>query len=107
MESLWVVGMDNRMRVVLRHQVCRGGSTMVAALPRDLLRPLILAARCSSGIVVHNHPSGDPSPSPEDIAFTENIVKAGDALGLRLLDHIIVASEGSFSFLDAGLLRRR
>lgn len=107
LESLWVVGMDNRMRVVLRHQVCRGGSTMVAVLPRDVLRPLILAARCASGIVIHSHPSGDPAPSADDIAFTERIVKAGDALGLRVLDHVIVASEGAFSFLDAGILPRR
>jgi DNA repair protein RadC len=55
-------------------------------------------------ILVHNHPSGDPSPSAEDLDFTRTVADAGRTLGLPLVDHVIVAHEGSFSFLDAGLL---
>ena len=54
-------------------------------------------------IVIHNHPSGVPDPSPEDLAFTERVAQAGDLLGIFLLDHVIVAADGFYSCLDAGL----
>ena len=64
---------------------------------RNLLR------ETASGVIfVHNHPSGEPTPSPEDVALTARLRQAGDLLGIRVLDHIIIASEGYFSFLDAG-----
>lgn len=53
----------------------------------------------------HNHPSGDPSPSPEDIALTNRLVDAAKLVGLQLLDHVIVGEDGSFSFMDACILR--
>jgi DNA repair protein RadC len=105
MESLYVVGLDNRSRVRFEQCVARGGISSCAVTPTEILRPLVLNA-CAAGIVVHNHPSGDPSPSAEDIALTERIVTAATALGVKLLDHVIVARE-TFSFLDAGLLHRR
>jgi DNA repair protein RadC len=55
-------------------------------------------------VLVHNHPSGDPTPSEEDRAFTEALAKAGRTLGVPLVDHVIVARGRAFSFLDAGLL---
>lgn len=71
--------------------------------PADVLRPLLLNA-CSGAIVVHNHPSGDPTPSRDDIELTDRIVRGANVLGLRLVDHLIVGAEGYFSFLDGGLL---
>jgi DNA repair protein RadC len=53
-------------------------------------------------IVVHNHPSGDPSPSTEDVELTRRLRQAGDIVGIRVLDHVIVATDGHFSFVDAG-----
>lgn len=105
MESLHVIGLDNRSRVRLMRCVARGGITACAVTPTEVLRPLVLNA-CAGGIVVHNHPSGDPTPSAEDIALTERIVAGATALGVKLVDHVIVAHEGAFSFLDAGLLVR-
>jgi DNA repair protein RadC len=56
-------------------------------------------------ILVHNHPSGDPTPSPDDIRLTERISRAGELLGIKLLDHVILGELGSYSFSNAGRLR--
>ena len=98
-ESLHVVGLDSRNAVRLMQCVCRGGVASCSVTPRDVLRPLLLNA-CVSMILVHNHPSGDATPSAEDHAFTERMTYAANIVGLRLLDHIIVGSERYFSFLD-------
>jgi DNA repair protein RadC len=105
MESLHIVGLDNRSRVRIKRCVARGGISSCAVTPSDVLRPLVLNA-CSAGVVVHNHPSGDPSPSPEDIALTERLVVGAGVLGLKIIDHVIVGAERHFSFLDGGLLHR-
>jgi len=55
-------------------------------------------------IFLHNHPSGDPSPSPEDIEITKRLVAAGDLLGIKVLDHIILGEAEYLSFADKGLL---
>lgn len=98
-ESVHVVGLDSRNAVRLMQCVCRGGITSCSTVPRDILRPLLLNA-CASMIIVHNHPSGDPTPSPEDHAFTERMTYAANIVGLRILDHVIIGSERYFSFLD-------
>jgi len=102
-ESLHVVGLDAKNQVRLVQCVARGGITWCAVTPADVLRPLLLNA-CHAGIVVHNHPSGDPTPSREDIELTDRLAKGANLLGLDLLDHVIVGADGSFSFLDGGLL---
>ena len=104
-ESLHVVGLDAKNHVRLAQCVARGGVSSCAVTPRDVLRPLVLNA-CVSGIVLHNHPSGDPSPSGDDVALTERLARGAELLGVRVLDHIIIGAEGYFSFLDAGLLAR-
>jgi DNA repair protein RadC len=106
MESIHLVGLDTRNRVRFAMCVCRGGISSCAVHPRDLLRPLVLNA-AAAACIVHNHPSGDPSPSPEDIALTERVAKAAEVLGIRLLDHVVIGRDTHFSFLDAGLLPRR
>ena len=63
-----------------------------------------LRYRAVSLILVHNHPSGDPSPSREDVAFTKRVRLAGEMVGIALLDHIIVGGANYFSFREAGLL---
>lgn len=105
MESLHVLGLDARNRVRFEECVARGGISSCAVTPTQILRPLVLNA-CAGGIVVHNHPSGDPSPSAEDIALTDRIAAGATAVGVKLVDHVIVARERTFSFLDAQLLRR-
>lgn len=80
-----------------------GGLTHVALVPRDVFAPAIRASAASL-IVCHNHPSGDPTPSAEDSAITERLRKGGELLDIRLLDHVIIADRGYFSFLDSGML---
>ncbi len=104
LESLWVVGLDAKNRARVERQVARGGPASCLVAPGDILRVLVLNA-CPAGIIVHNHPSGDPNPSPEDIALTTRCVAGAELLGITFLDHIIVAGEQYFSFLDAGLLQ--
>ncbi|MBI3440408.1 MAG: hypothetical protein HY052_01150, partial [Proteobacteria bacterium] len=72
--------------------------------PREIVkRALELGA--SAMILVHNHPSGDPSPSDSDIAMTEEIIKAGAALEILVHDHLIISRSGHISFKSLGLLR--
>lgn len=72
--------------------------------PREVFKTAILASAASL-ILVHNHPSGDPDPSSEDLALTKRLRKAGKLLGISVLDHVIIGGEGHLSMLDAGLLQ--
>ncbi|MDB4974907.1 MAG: repair protein RadC [Myxococcaceae bacterium] len=101
-EELWAVALDARQRVITRVQLARGGLSACPISIADVFRPLIREG-ASAMIVIHNHPSGAPDPSPEDLAFTERVAQAGELLGIFLLDHVIVAADGYFSCLDAGL----
>ena len=58
-------------------------------------------------MLVHNHPSGEPDPSPADIEFTDRLVDAGRLLSIPIVDHIILGRERYFSFLDAGILKEQ
>ena len=71
---------------------------------RDPLR-VALRDGGSAFVLVHNHPSGDPSASREDLRFTEQVAEAADVIGVPLLDHVIVARGGYLSMLDHGVLR--
>jgi DNA repair protein RadC len=102
-EELWAVALDARHRVLARVLLARGGLSACPVTPADVFRPLIREA-ASALVLVHNHPSGVPEPSAEDLSLTERIAEAGKLLGIALLDHVIVASEGYASLLDAGAL---
>lgn len=92
-EELWVLALDARGNLRTSKCVARGGSHGLGLLPTDPLRVAVRAA--ASGLVlVHNHPSGDPTPSQEDIASTARIAAAAEIVGLRLLDHVVVARGG-------------
>ncbi|MET0344461.1 MAG: DNA repair protein RadC [Polyangiales bacterium] len=101
-EELWAVALDVRQRVLARIQVARGGLSACPVSLADVFRPL-LREGASAMILVHNHPSGLADPSVEDLAFTERLARAGELLGIYLLDHVIVAAEGYFSCLDSGV----
>ena len=78
------------------HEAAVGGMHGCALTPRDVYRmPLLVGA--SGFIMVHNHPSGDPAPSPEDVQMTDAVRRATDALGIRLVDHVVVARGGATS----------
>jgi len=92
-ERFLAILLDGRHRV-LRHEVVSQG-TLTASLvhPREVFRPALREAAAAL-ILVHNHPSGDPTPSPEDREVTARLVRAGELLGVRVLDHVIVAERG-------------
>ncbi|MCA9604445.1 MAG: DNA repair protein RadC [Myxococcales bacterium] len=102
-ELFCAVALDAKSRPVREIEIARGGLSACAVAPADVFRALIREA-AASVIVVHNHPSGEPTPSAEDVALTERLARAGELLGIRLLDHVVIGREGYFSFLDAGLI---
>jgi DNA repair protein RadC len=102
-EHLLAIPLDARNRTMGELPIARGGSSHCPVRPGDVFRAL-LQEGATSVVLVHNHPSGEPSPSPEDVAMTERLREAGEVLGIAVVDHVIVGREGYFSFLDAGLL---
>jgi DNA repair protein RadC len=102
-ERFLALALDAKNRVTAELEIAVGGLSACPVSPSDVFRALLREA-ASGAIFVHNHPSGDATPSADDIALTERLVRAGQIVGVRVLDHVIVAREGSFSFLDSGLL---
>jgi DNA repair protein RadC len=93
--------LDGRQRVVREHVVSQGTLTASLVHPREVFRPA-LRESAAAMILVHNHPSGDPTPSPEDREVTRRLVRAGDLLGVRVLDHVVVAERGYCSIKESG-----
>ncbi len=104
-ETFTVILLDSKNRYLREVTVALGSLNQSIVHPREVFRPAILGA-AASVILVHNHPSGDPAPSKEDVQVTERLVKAGKMLGIRVLDHIIVGEGRYFSFFDQGRLDR-
>lgn len=104
-ESFGVICLDARNQVVGFAVPFRGGVASAPVEISTMLKVPLLVAICTGIIVFHNHPSGEPSPSADDVAITKKLVEATNLVGLRLLDHVIIAKKGTFSFMVAGLLR--
>jgi DNA repair protein RadC len=103
-EAFHVVLLDVRGRLLRAVQVAEGSLTQCPVSPRDALRPAVREG--AHGLVfVHNHPSGDPTPSPEDFDLTARLRAAAELLGVVARDHVIVASGGYYSFVAAGRWR--
>jgi DNA repair protein RadC len=107
-ESLRVILLDTRYRLLHIEEVSLGSLNESIAHPREIFRPA-LTYSAYAVIVVHNHPSGDASPSQTDHSLTRRLAEAAELLQIKLLDHIIIGapSEGSpayFSFKEAGVL---
>jgi DNA repair protein RadC len=102
-EHFLALALDARNYPLEQLTVGIGGSIACAITPGDVFRPLLRAAAVSV-IFVHNHPSGDPAPSEADAAITERLCRAGELIGVSVLDHVILGREGYYSFADAGML---
>lgn len=98
-ECLWCLCLDPRLRLVGEPiQVTQGDIDGVDAGPRAFFRNALRRGACSA-IAVHNHPTGDPTPSAADAAVTRRLVTAGSAVDVRLADHIVVCADGRFTSL--------
>jgi DNA repair protein RadC len=102
-EELHVLGLDSLGRVVVHVVAARGTINQVFANARDVFRPLVREA-AQSAIVAHNHPSGSHAPSDADQRLTDRLAEAGATLDVPLLDHVVVARSGRFSFAEEGRL---
>ncbi len=102
-ECFWAVALNTRHRMIARALVGRGGIDTCPVAPADAFRPLIREA-AAAAIFVHNHPSGVPEPSREDVLLTTRLCEIGHLLGVPVLDHVIIGKGRYFSFLDAGLI---
>ncbi|MEO8480487.1 MAG: DNA repair protein RadC [Gemmatimonadota bacterium] len=102
-EEFHMLALDTRSRVLRDVLVTRGLLDSSLVHPREVFRAAI--AEAAAGIIlVHNHPSGDPTPSAEDRAVTRQLVAAGQLLDLPVYDHVIIAGDRYVSFATAGLL---
>ncbi len=99
-EEVWTLALDGQNHLLQARCVARGGQHGCALRARDILR-VALRDGASGLVVVHNHPSGDPKPSSEDVSMTACLVEACEAVGLPLLDHVIVARGGAASLFRA------
>lgn len=102
-EYLLAFFLNARHQLIARETISIGTLTASLAHPREIFAPAI--GKAAAGVVlVHNHPSGDPSPSDEDVRLTQRIRQSGVILGIELMDHLIVAENGTYSFKTAGRL---
>jgi DNA repair protein RadC len=98
-EEVWLLSLDAQNSMKSARRIARGGAHGCALTTKDVLSPA-LRDNASAIILVHNHPSGDPRPSSEDLAMTIAIRSACEVVGVPLLDHVVVARSGSSSVLE-------
>jgi len=98
-EEFRVLLLNTKNALIKKCEVSRGSLNASIVEPREVFKDAI-AASAASMILVHNHPSGDPTPSSEDIAVTKRLVKAGDLLNIAVLDHIILGHRNTKRDLD-------
>ncbi len=100
-EQFGVVLLDTKLHWLATRIVSVGALDRSTAAPRDVFREAV-AVRAAFAVVFHNHPSGDPAPSQDDVVLTMHLADAADLLGIGLLDHVILTATGSYSFKEQG-----
>ena len=104
-EGFYIILLDVRGRLVKSAQIAEGSISACPVSPRDVLKEVIRSG-AHSVVFAHNHPSGDCSPSPEDVDLTERLRAAAELVGVVARDHVIIGSSGYYSFVEAGRWRR-
>ena len=102
-EHFLVLLLNARHEVLGKETVSIGSLNASIVHPREVFKPAVVQSAASI-VLVHNHPSGDPEPSEEDVSITKRLVQCGELLGIGVLDHVIVASRGVVSFRSRQLL---
>jgi DNA repair protein RadC len=98
-EEFWAVLLSSRLEEIRSVRIASGGLTQCSVLPREAFAPAILHS-APAIVFVHNHPSGDPTPSPEDHRLQMLLDEAGHALGVQLVDHLVLAEDGLHSAVE-------
>jgi len=102
-ESMFVLTLNGKHAVIRIIEVTRGLVNKTLCHPREILRPA-LEDNAISIMMVHNHPSGNSEPSNDDNEITERMKQASDLMGITLLDHLVITTNGYYSYLEAGRL---
>ena len=102
-EVFAVIGLNNRNEPICEVIVAKGSVNECRVEPREVFRPLIAEA-AARALLIHNHPSGDPTPSPSDLSLTRRLAQVGELLGIPILDHVVIAPFSHSSFRDLGLI---
>mgnify|MGYP002682278499 CR=1 FL=1 len=101
-EQIRTLFLDTKHRVIGGSMVYKGNVNTAVVRVGELFRDAV-RANCVAIIVAHNHPSGDPTPSEDDVRITEDIVKAGKLLQIEVLDHLVIGQQGFVSLKERGL----
>lgn len=102
-EHFLALHLNSKNHLLCLEMVSVGSLSAAVVHPREVYKSALLSS-AAAVIFVHNHPSGDPTPSREDLELTKRLQEAGELLGIRVLDHVILGGEGHLSFADRGLL---
>jgi DNA repair protein RadC len=105
-EQFGIVMLDTKHRVIRIRIVSVGSLDSTVVHPREVFREAA-SASASAIVLFHNHPSGDPTPSPDDLVLTTRMVRAGGIMGIDVIDHLILADQRYFSLVEAGRMERR
>ena len=102
-EEFWTLYLDGKHRTIESRMIHRGTLTACPVHPREILGPA-LRMGAAAMVIIHNHPSGETTPSGDDLDITRRITDASNLFGVRLIDHVIVGEDGHTSLADSGLM---
>lgn len=102
-EHFWAIGVSSNNQIKYIDLVSLGSLQSSVVHPREVYR-LAIFRGVAALIIAHNHPSGDPTPSPDDTIITRHLVEAGKIIDIKILDHVVVAGGCEYSFADKGLI---
>ncbi len=100
-EEFWVLLLSRNLKLISARKISSGGMDSTIVDVRIIFR-MALAEQASSMILLHNHPSGNPNPSGQDISLTKRLCDAGKLLDIQVLDHVIICDDSYYSFKDEG-----
>ena len=102
-EHFWVVGLNNKNKILFIELIGLGTVNRVGANPPDVFRMAIYKLAVQM-ILVHNHPSGSTEPSKQDLDFTDRMLKVGKLINIDVIDHLVITEENYISFADQGII---
>lgn len=102
-EMFLCLHLDGKNRIIAVDLVSIGSLNQSIVHPREVFKTACLS-NAASLVLIHQHPSGDPKPSPEDLSITRRLKEAGELLGISVLDHIVIGDDQYLSFVEHGLL---